>query len=89
MLAENKNDKKPLEIDEENIFLEDNNDNNDNDNDSYSTITTTIQTEKGTITGPNTAPMDEGGKDVGLGKTKENEEELECSGKEEEDKDAD
>ena len=42
MPAENKNEGKPLENDEENVFSEDNNDNNDNDNDSYSTITTSI-----------------------------------------------
>ena len=47
-------------------FSEDNNDNNDND----STITTTIRMEEGTITGPNMVPTGEG-KDVGLGKTKE------------------
>ena len=39
--AENKNEGKPLENDEGNVCLGDNNDNNDNGNDSYSTITTT------------------------------------------------
>ena len=86
--AENKNEGKPLEIDEANIFLDDNDDNNDNDNDnnSYNTITPTIRTQEGTITGPNVAPTDEG-KDVGLGKTKADKEELERSGEEEEDED--
>ena len=70
-----------MENDEENVFLEDN---NHNDNDSYSTVTTTTQMEEGTIMRPNTAPTDEG-KDVGLGKTNKDKEELEHNGEEDKD----
>ena len=83
--TENKIKEKPLKNDKIAALSAGNNDNNDKNNkDSYSTITTTIQTEEGTITGPNTATTDEG-KDERLGKT--NEEELERSDEEEEEED--
>ena len=74
-LAGNKIKEKPLKIDKIAALLAGNNDTNDkNDEDSYSTITTTIWTEEGNITGPNTATTDEG-KNLGLGKTNEEESE--------------
>ena len=56
--------------------------NNDKSNDNDSTITTTIRTEKGTIMGPNTAPIDYG-KNLELDKKKDkNKEVVENSGEE-------
>jgi len=79
---ESKNEEKPLKTDKE-IALSAENNNKSKDNDS--TITT-IQTEKGTIMGPNTAPADDG-KDLEQDKKKKakNKEEVEGSGEEDED----
>ena len=63
---ENKSKEELLKNEEEIVFLAEN---NDKSNDNDSTVTTTIQPEKGTIIGPNTAPADDG-KELELDKNK-------------------
>ena len=79
----NKNEEKSLKNDKITLVLAGNNESNNSDSTS-----TTIQTEKGTIMGPNTASTDDDGKDLELDKTNnKNKEDVDNSGEEDEDED--